>query len=78
MRLYLCSEVYENIEFKIKDLEVYDPITEILPSRIQSNKQHCPKCNVPVTDIGTRSYSQTSFNHKYYKKIKDGILILIL
>ncbi len=68
----------------VKDLEVYDPTTEILPSRIQSNKQHCPKCNVPVTDIGTCPYCQTSVNPKYYKKIKawnsdinfiDGIII---
>ena len=20
---------------------------------LKSNKQHCPKCNVPITDIGT-------------------------
>ena len=47
-------------------------------------KQHCPKCNVPVTDIGTCPYCQTTVNPKYYKKIKawnsdvnfiDGIII---
>ncbi len=27
---------------------MYDPIAEILPSRIQSYKQHCPKCNVQM------------------------------
>jgi len=82
----LCSDNLDsdNIEVKVKDLEVYDPITEILPSRIKSNKQHCPKCNVQVTEIGTCPYCQTSVNPKYYKKIKawnsdvnfiDGIII---
>jgi hypothetical protein len=73
----LCLDS-DDIEVKVKDLEVYDPITEILPSRIKSNKQHCPKCNVPVTDIGTCPYCQTSVNPKYYKKIKHGITMLIL
>ena len=80
----LCSDNTDNIEVKVKDLEVYDPVNEILPSRIKSNKQHCPKCNVPVTEIGTCPYCKTSVYPKYYKKIKawnsdvnfiDGIII---
>lgn len=34
------------------------------------NKPHCPKCNVPVTDIGTFPYCQTIVNPRYYNKIK--------
>ena len=68
----------------VEDKKVYDPISEILPSRIQSNKPHCPKCNVPVTDIGTCPYCETVVNPRYYNKIKaeisdinyiDGIII---
>ena len=78
----LDSGPIENVT--VEDKKVYDPITEILPSRIQSNKPHCPKCNVPVTDIGTCPYCQTTVNPKYYNKIKaetsdinyiDGIII---
>jgi hypothetical protein len=83
----LCSDNLDSIPVRdvtVKDKKVYDPSKEILPSRIQSNKPHCPKCHVPVTDIGTCPYCQTCVNPKYYNKIKakfsdinfiDGIII---
>jgi hypothetical protein len=73
-----------NEDVIVEDKKVYDPITEIILSRIQSNKPHCPKCNVPVTDIGTCPYCKTIVNPKHYKKINaeisdidfiDGIII---
>ena len=72
-RVYLCSNNLDSSPIEdviVEDKKVYDPISEILPSRIQSNKQHCPKCNVPVTDIGTCPYCQTTVNPRYYNKIK--------
>jgi len=83
----LCSDNLDSSLIEdviVEDKNVYDPFAEILPSKIQSNKQHCPKCNVPVTDIGTCPYCQNSVNPKYYNKIKaensdinyiDGIII---
>jgi len=43
----------------------YDPFVEILPSRIKSDKPHCPKCHVPVTDIGTCPYCHTVITPKW-------------
>ncbi len=83
----MCSDNLDSGSIEdviVEDKKVYDPATEILPSRIQSNKQHCPKCKVPVTEIGTCPYCQTNVNPRYYKKIKaktsdinyiDGIII---
>jgi hypothetical protein len=74
----LCSEDFNNIEIKVKDLEVYNPITEILSSRIQSNKQHCPKCNVPVTDIVHVLIVKPVLIPSITRKLKYGIVMLIL
>jgi hypothetical protein len=71
----LYSDDTDNIEVKVKDLEVYDPITEILPARIQSNKQHCPKCNVPVTDIGIVLIVKLVLILNIIRKLKHGIVI---
>jgi len=47
---------------------MYDPIAEILPSRIQSYKQHCPKCNVQMlVSDGVLMNNETNFEQLNFK-----------
>lgn len=63
--------------FKVKT--VCNPQLERLPSRIQSGKPHCPKCDVPVTDIGTCPYCHASIKKRWKPaKLKDFFEIFTL